>query len=67
MATAVNPLVNAVQAKENPTSDIFHVSNIPDDPFVDKNNANYHSGIERLLPIMGDQGLKFYRSKTESL
>ncbi len=50
MATAVTPLVNTVQAKETPVSDIFHVSKIPDNPFFDKYNPNYHSGMEMLLP-----------------
>ena len=56
VATAVTPLVNNVQAREYPVSDIFHVSKIPDNPFFDKNNPNYHSGIEMLLPLMGEQG-----------
>jgi hypothetical protein len=33
---------------------------------MDVDNGNYHFGIEKLLPLMGNHGLKFYRSSTEA-
>jgi hypothetical protein len=48
-------------------SPLFWVRQIPTQPFTDEDNGNYHFGIERLLPLMGNHGLKFYRSSTETV
>ena len=49
-ATTVNPL--------------FHVKDIPDDPFYE--GGNYHEGVDALLHLMGTRDLKFYRSSNET-
>jgi len=49
------------------TNPLFWVRQIPNQPFTDEDNGNYHFGIEKLLPLMGNHGLKFYRSSTETI
>jgi len=46
-----------------PPSPLFGISEIPDDPF--SGGVNRHLGIDNLLELMGDEGLKFYGSPTE--
>ncbi len=46
-----------------PSSDLFWVKDIPDDPFYSTEQQNYHAGLDFLLSLMGTQGLKFYRSE----
>ncbi len=41
---------------------VFHVTNCPPDPDGDR-----FAGVDNLLTLMGREGLKFYRSDTESL
>lgn len=43
-------------------NELFWVKRIPQQPFYHKDQANYHAGIDCLLDLMGEQGLKFYRS-----
>ncbi len=43
-------------------NDIFWVRNIPDLPFTDPEHENHHLGLDSLLYLMSDAGLKFYRS-----
>ncbi len=43
---------------------LFHVKNIPDDPF--SGGGNYHEGVDALLHLMGAHDLKFYRSSMET-
>jgi hypothetical protein len=38
---------------------LFRVSGIPADPFM---SANHHAGIDPLLRLMGQKGLKFYKT-----
>lgn len=45
-----------------PPSRIFSITDIPDNPFTDQLNPNYHAGFESLLPLMAKRGLKFYQS-----
>jgi len=45
-----------------PSNDLFWVKGIPDDPFYSADQQNYHAGVDSLLSLMGNQGLKFYRS-----
>jgi uncharacterized protein (DUF362 family) len=42
-----------------PGNAIFHVNAIPADPFA---SGNRHGGIDTLLKLMGQKGLKFYRT-----
>jgi Domain of unknown function (DUF362)/Viral BACON domain len=43
-------------------NDLFHVQGIPDLPFTDPARPNNHLGLDSLLYVMADNGLKFYRS-----
>lgn len=43
-------------------SPIFWVDQIPDSPFTDVTHPNYHAGVEALLNLQGNNGLKFYRT-----
>jgi hypothetical protein len=43
-------------------NDIFWVRNIPDLPFTDPEHENRHLGLDSLLYLMADAGLKFFRS-----
>jgi uncharacterized protein (DUF362 family) len=49
------------------TSPLFWIRQIPNQPFTDQDNGNYHYGVEQLLPLMGTFGLKFYRSSAETV
>jgi hypothetical protein len=43
-------------------NDVFWVKRIPDHPFYDPGQLNYHIGLDSLLYLMADNGLKFYQS-----
>ena len=43
-------------------NDLFWVNGIPDHPFYDPGQLNYHLGMDSLLYLMADKGLRFYRS-----
>jgi len=47
-------------AEPGTLSTIFHVAQIPSQPFIEGNNR--HAGVEVLLSLMHDQGLPFFRS-----
>ena len=51
-----------LQSAPPPLNDLFWVRGIPDQPFDDPARPNAHLGVESLLYLMADQGLKFYRS-----
>jgi len=48
-------------------NDVFWVENIPAQPYYEGIEHNYHAGVDCLLQIMGEQGLKLYRSSKTSL
>jgi len=43
-------------------NDVFWIKGIPDHPFYDPGQPNYHVGLDSLLHLMADNGLMFYRS-----
>ncbi|MBN2409401.1 MAG: DUF362 domain-containing protein [Candidatus Aminicenantes bacterium] len=45
-------------------NDLFWVKHIPDHPFYDPGRQNHHIGLDSLLYLMGDKGLRFYRSSS---
>jgi uncharacterized protein (DUF362 family) len=45
---------------------LFWVRAIPDQPFAPGENGNNHIGVDSLLKLMGQQGLKFYRSSQQT-
>jgi uncharacterized protein (DUF362 family) len=60
------PFNRFTKAAANPTNPLFWIKNIPNQPFYGGGNGNYHSGVEYLLHLMGNNGLKFYRSAQET-
>ena len=51
-------------------NNVFQIKNIPDQPFYfpqDRGDGNHHMGLDTLLNLMGEKGLKFYRSSKEDL
>lgn len=53
-----------------PPNDIFQIKNIPNQPLFslfDASTNNHHIGIEKLFILMGEKGLKLYRSSKETL
>jgi len=61
----LSPLIKA-NGQTNPVNPIFWVNEIPDQPFYGRGSGHYHVGLDSLLHLMGDQGLKFYRSSQET-
>jgi hypothetical protein len=57
----LRPLIGFKKAAAAPVNPIFWIKDVPDQPFL-VGNSNCHAGIENLLQLMGDHGLKFYRS-----
>jgi hypothetical protein len=49
------------------TNDVFRVVSIPEDPFLDASSPNSHAGIDGLLNVMAQKGLKFYRSTLDQV
>jgi uncharacterized protein (DUF362 family) len=47
-------------------SPIFKVENIPTNPFGNPQKPNRHAGVDSLIELMGEYGLKFYDSKNFS-
>ncbi len=45
-----------------PPSHLYWVKNIPKNPFTSPSRPNEHAGVNGLLTLMGEHGLKFYRS-----
>jgi len=66
LASTFTPFSGWIEAEKSVKNDIFHVHSIPDLPFLSSGDGNHHIGIESLLQIMGEKGLKFYRSKHAS-
>ena len=63
----LNPLSRFASAAEpDPVSKLFWVKDIPNQPFLSGGAGNYHAGMELLLNLMGENGLKFYRSSQET-
>jgi Domain of unknown function (DUF362) len=62
----INPFHRVVKGQENPTNPLFWVKDIPPQPFYPGENDNHHAGIDALLQLMGENGLKFYRSLHET-
>ena len=61
----VHPFARSVQGGtlSNP---LFWIKDIPNQPFYLGSDLNYHAGIDCLLNVMGNNGLKFYRSPQET-
>jgi hypothetical protein len=58
----IPPFPRKISAQSPGNNELFWVTDIPEK----MENGNYHSGIDGLLNLMGNNGLKFYRSSDES-
>lgn len=61
-----HPLSSTKEASAKSVSSLFWVRNIPGQPFYGGGKGNYHIGVDQLLQLMGQHGLKFYRSSVET-
>lgn len=61
----LSPLIKA-RGQAIPDNPIFWVTEMPDQPFYGRGSGHYHAGLDSLLHLMGEQGLKFYRSSQET-
>jgi uncharacterized protein (DUF362 family) len=57
---------NRIVKGANPVNPLYWVKDIPDYPFCSGGTGNDHVGVDALLLLMGDNGLKFYRSSQET-
>lgn len=48
-------------------NDLFWIKSIPDNPFYGPGQGNYHIGLDALLNLMGNRGLKIYRSPQRTI
>lgn len=62
----LHPFHRVAKGQGNPGSPLFWIKNIPYQPFYPEESDNYHAGIDALLQVMGENGLKFYRSLQET-
>lgn len=62
----LHPLNSARGLPANLSSPLFWVRNIPDQPFLGGGEGSYHIGVEQLLRLIGQHGLKLYLSSVES-
>jgi len=60
--SVIPPFPRKISAQTTGTSELFWVTDIPET----MENGNRHFGIDGLLSLMGNNGLKFYRSSNES-
>jgi hypothetical protein len=61
-----HPLYGSGEVNGGSLSSLFWVTNIPNLPFYGSGEGNYHAGVDFLLQVMGEHGLKFYRSAHET-
>jgi hypothetical protein len=62
----LDPFNRMAKGAPNPVNPLFWVKYIPDYPFYSGGGGNDHVGVDALLRLMGDNGLKFYRSSQET-
>jgi uncharacterized protein (DUF362 family) len=60
------PFRDVGRAQSHPANPLFWIKDIPDLPFYDSGNMNYHIGVDSLLHLMGGHGLKLHRSHQET-
>ena len=62
-----NPFHRVAKGQASPFSPLFWIKDIPVQPFYPSEDSNDHAGLDALLDLMGENGLKFYRSLQETL
>jgi len=60
------PFNRFTKAAANSISPLFWIKGIPNQPFYGGGGGNYHAGVDYLLRLLGNQGLKIYRSSQET-
>lgn len=60
--STLNPFRRNLTADPSLTNDLFWIKDIPHQPFFRKLGPNLHAGVECLLDVMGERGMKLYRS-----
>lgn len=61
------PIAFRGEASGAPGNDLFWITDIPDQPFLGRENPNYHASVDSLLHWMGVRELKFYRSSQKTI
>ncbi len=61
-----HPFGRVAKGQANPPSPLFWIKDIPIQPFYPAEDSNDHAGLDALLELMGENGLKFYRSLQET-
>jgi hypothetical protein len=64
--SVLNPFQRGAKGQGNPISPLFWIKNIPLQPFYPGEDDNHHAGVDALFQLMGENGLKFYRSLDET-
>jgi hypothetical protein len=67
LLSTLNPFNQNLAAHQSVLNDLFWIKDIPRNPFIQKPGSNYHAGVDCLLHVMGEKGLKWYRSNIQSL
>ncbi len=62
----LHPFHRVAKGQGNPFNPLFWIKNIPYQPFYPEESDNHHAGVDALLQLMGENGLKFYRSLEET-
>ena len=63
----MNPFSQIGKASSTQFNDIYWIKDIPEQPFYSKDNINNHAGLDSLLYLMGEKGLKLYRSAHKTI
>jgi hypothetical protein len=62
----LNPFNRMAKGAPDLVNMLFSVKDIPDYPFYSGGTGNDHVGVDALFRLMGNNGLKFYRSSQET-
>ena len=60
------PFLRVAKGQGHPVSPLFWIKDITIQPFYPAEDSNDHAGLDALLQLMGENGLKFYRSPQET-
>jgi len=67
LLSTMNPFSRSLSADPLLGNDLFWVKDIPHRPFIRKLGPNFHVGVDCLLHVMGEKGLRWYCSNQISL
>jgi hypothetical protein len=66
LLSTLNPFSRKLSADPLQMNDLFWIKDIPRHPFLRRLGSMSHAGLDCLLHVMGEKGLKFYRSGQNS-